>query len=365
MDPVLVQPVGCPKSVLAADRDQAVETVFGQCLAHLLDSILALVDVRARAAENRAAAVQDAAGRIERQRDREVVERAFPAIPEADDLIIVGLDPLTNDCPDDCIQAGAIATAGEDPDPHRAVMLRAMAVSWRSDGLKRTLPLFGGIGASGLALTGLAALEVRHCRALESDDEWAALCSPLVGRGAQVTSPDGTLLGAAVLGDGDRPTVVLAPGWTEEVRIWGPVARGLVERGFKVVVYDLRGQGASGQAGSGDYTLARYGEDLDAILAFAAEETGAGPEDLIVAGHSLGAMSVVAWAIAHRPRSRVRAAALINAAVAGVISESRIVPGQFPGAVKQWLGMNLVLNNRMPRLAVSTAVSRAVLRRAA
>jgi pimeloyl-ACP methyl ester carboxylesterase len=238
-----------------------------------------------------------------------------------------------------------------------------MAVSRRSDGLRRTLPLLGGIGASGLALIGLAALEVRHRRALGSDEEWAALRSPLVGREAQVTSSDGTLLDAALVGDGDGPTFVLAPGWTEEVRIWGPVARGLVQRGFKVIVYDLRGQGASGQAGSGEYTLARYGEDLDAILAFAAEETGAGPESLIVAGHSLGGMSVVAWAISHPPRSRVRAAALINAAVAGVISESRI--GQFPGVVKQWLGMNLVLNNPMPRLALSTAVSREVLRRAA
>jgi pimeloyl-ACP methyl ester carboxylesterase len=240
-----------------------------------------------------------------------------------------------------------------------------MAVSWIPDGLKRMLPLLGRIGIGGLALTGLVALELRHRRGLESDEEWAALCSPLVGRGAQVTSRDGTLLAAQSLGDGDGPTFVLAPGWTEEVLLWGPVAQALLGRGFRVVVYDLRGQGASGQAGSGEYTLARYGEDLDAILSFAAEDTGSGPEDLIVAGHSLGGMSIVAWAIAHRPRGRVRAAALINVAVAGVISESRMVPGQVPGAVKQWLGMNLVLNNPMPRLAVSTAISREVLRRSA
>lgn len=243
-------------------------------------------------------------------------------------------------------------------------MLRPVAASWNQQA-KTRLRLLGGIGLGGLALAWLAMTEVRHRRALESDEEWFLLRSPLVGRGAQITSPDGTLIDVNVLGDGDGTTFVLAPGWTEEARLWGPVARGLVQLGFRVVVYDLRGQGASGQAGSGEYTLARYGEDLEAVLAFAAEDAGCDPAKLIVAGHSLGGMAIAAWAIAHRPRSRIRAAALINTAVSGVISESRLVPAPVPGAVKEWLGMNLVLVNPIPRLAVTTAVSREVLRRTA
>jgi pimeloyl-ACP methyl ester carboxylesterase len=211
-----------------------------------------------------------------------------------------------------------------------------------------------------LAVGTLTAIELRHRRALASDDEWSRLCSPLSGRGAQVTSRDGTLIHVETLGDGNRPTFVLAPGWTEEILLWGPVARALVERGFRVVLYDLRGQGASGLAPGGDYTLARYGEDLDAVLAAAAAD-GAGQE-LIVGGHSLGGMSIVAWAVAHQPRSRVRAAAMINTAVSGVISESGTLVRGMPAAVKHWFGVHVVLDNPVPRLPVSTVMNRALVR---
>ena len=202
-----------------------------------------------------------------------------------------------------------------------------------------------GVAVGSVAVGALTALELRHRRALAGDDEWAWLCSPLSGGGAQVTSRDGTLIHVETLGDDDGgPTFVLAPGWTEDIRLWGPVARGLVQRGFRVVVYDLRGQGASGLAPAQDYALARYGEDLEAVLAAAAAD-GAGQE-LIVVGHSLGGMSARAWAVAHWPRSRVRAAALVNTAVAGVISESGVSVRGLPAVFKHWLGVHVVLDNR-------------------
>lgn len=247
-----------------------------------------------------------------------------------------------------------------------------MAASRKSKGLR----LFGGVGAGGLLIGLSAATEARHRRSLASDQEWSDLCSPLVGRGAQVTSPDGTLLAAEALGSGDGPTFVLAPGWAEEALVWGPVAHGLVERGFRVVVFDLRGQGASSQAASGQYTLARYGEDLEAVLTFAASlgggggdgddggGDGGGGEDLIVAGRSLGGMSIAAWASTHRVRSRVRAAALVNTAVAGVLSETRIAPPPVPAAARRWLGQNLILDNPLPRLPAPTPIGRELLRQA-
>ena len=217
-----------------------------------------------------------------------------------------------------------------------------------------------GLAAGGLAIGALTAVELRHRRALAFDPEWARLCSPLTVRGAQVTSRDGTLIHVETLGDGNGPTFVLAPGWTEEILLWGPVARGLVDRGFRVVVYDLRGQGASGLAPAGDYTLARYGEDLEAVLVAAAE--GPADRELIVAGHSLGGMSIVAWAAAHGPGSRVRAAALVNSAVAGVISESGVLWGRVPAAVQRWLGVHLILDNPAPRPPVANALNRSLLR---
>jgi pimeloyl-ACP methyl ester carboxylesterase len=223
-----------------------------------------------------------------------------------------------------------------------------------------TVKRLTGAALGGLAVGVVAVAEVRNRRALAADDEWARLCSPLSGRGAQVTSRDGTLIHLETLGnDGEAPTFVLAPGWTEETLLWGPVARALVQRGFRVVVYDLRGQGASGLAPAGDYTLARYGEDLEAVLVAA---SGRGGHEPILAGHSLGGMSVVAWAVAHQPRSRVRAAALINTAVAGVISESGVPVRGVPAAFKHWLGVHVVLDEPLPRLPVSTAPNRALLR---
>ena len=63
-----VQTVGDAERVLAADRDQPVEVVVGERLAHLVDAVVALVRVRPRAAEDRSAARQDPARRLDRQR---------------------------------------------------------------------------------------------------------------------------------------------------------------------------------------------------------------------------------------------------------------------------------------------------------
>jgi len=243
-------------------------------------------------------------------------------------------------------------------------MLSVVGDSWKSERVQTAIRL-GGVGLAGLAAAGVAAVELRHRRRLATDDEWALLRSPLSGGGAQVTSRDGTLIHVETLGDGGGPAFVLAPGWTEEVLLWGPVARGLVERGFRVVVYDLRGQGASGLAAGGDYALARYGEDLDAVLTYAGAGAGAGESagsDLIVAGHSLGGMSIAAWAAAHQPRTRVGAAALINTAVAGVVNQSGVPLRGVPSAFRHWLGVHIVLDEPLPRLPMSTAANRVLLR---
>ena len=168
-----------------------------------------------------------------------------------------------------------------------------------------------------------------------------------------MTSRDGTLIHVETLGDdGEGPTFVLAPR-SPRRSCCGARSRGRsCDAVFRVVVYDLRGQGASGLAPAGDYTLARYGEDLEAVLAAAADGRGQEP---ILAGHSLGGMSIVAWAVEHRPRSRVRAAALINTAVAGVISESGVGMRGVPAALKHWLGVHVVSRRTV---ATATGVDR-------
>ena len=67
VDAVAVEPVGDAERVLAADRDQPVESRSRSVCADPLHAVLALVRVRPRAAEDRPAARQDPARRLDRQ----------------------------------------------------------------------------------------------------------------------------------------------------------------------------------------------------------------------------------------------------------------------------------------------------------
>jgi pimeloyl-ACP methyl ester carboxylesterase len=166
------------------------------------------------------------------------------------------------------------------------------------------------------------ALQRRHRDAILRDPANARLASPLRGRATGARSPDGTNLHVEVFGDGDAPTIVLAHGWTEELVYWALVTDILLSRGFRVVAYDLRGHGHSEPAGGGDYSLPRFGEDLEAVLAAVCRDG----ERPLVAGHSLGAMSIVAWAEQHDVERRICAAALLNTGVGGLVAEGLLIP---------------------------------------
>src|ERR1700683_2698469 len=120
--------------------------------------------------------------------------------------------------------------------------------------------------ATGAAIGAAVAAQRRHLRALARDDDYLELTAPLGGRPIQVTSADGTVLHAEAFGPDDAPTLVLAHGWTEALRFWGPVIKRRRRRGLRVVAYDLRGHGRSEPAAGGDYALQRFGEDVEAVL---------------------------------------------------------------------------------------------------
>ncbi len=173
-----------------------------------------------------------------------------------------------------------------------------------------TLSAAAGGTAAGIAL------QRGHARKVARDPDYAALRAPLGGRPLSIASADATKLYAEVFGPEDGATVVLAHGWTEQLSFWGPVIRVLVARGLRPVAYDLRGHGRSGPAVDSDYSLERFGEDLDAVLA-AATPVG---ERATVVGHSLGAMSIAAWAEHHEVGGRAQAAAMVNTGLGDLIS---------------------------------------------
>ena len=106
---------------------------------------------------------------------------------------------------------------------------------------------------------------------------------------------DGTALHVEVEGGPDAPvTVVLAHGWTVDARTWGPVASALAGPGARVVRYDHRGHGRSSAVDPATMTLDQLADDLAELVAAVAPT---GP--LVLAGHSMGGMTIMALAERH------------------------------------------------------------------
>jgi pimeloyl-ACP methyl ester carboxylesterase len=176
-------------------------------------------------------------------------------------------------------------------------------------------------GATALGLAG-AVGERRHLKRIAADPQDGFLRKLPSGRPIGARSADGTQLHAEAFGPEGGPTVVLAHGWTEMLGYWTYVIRDLTARGLRVVAYDLRGHGHSEPAAGGDYSIARFGEDLEAVL----EASVPDASRAVVGGHSLGAMSIAAWAEHHDVERRVSAAALLNTGVGDLLAEHLLIP---------------------------------------
>jgi pimeloyl-ACP methyl ester carboxylesterase len=132
--------------------------------------------------------------------------------------------------------------------------------------------------------------------------------APPATESALVTD-DGARLAVSVLAPLGAPsgrTVVLAHGWAAARRVWGTVADRLIREGHRVVLYDLRGHGAS-TSGREPFSVPRLGADLGAVL----EHVGA-PGDTVVVGHSGGGFAAMAYAVS--PAARLGALVLLGTA---------------------------------------------------
>jgi len=160
-------------------------------------------------------------------------------------------------------------------------------------------------------------------RAITSDGEWAELTTPLPSESVVVTSADGSRLHAEVFGAERAPTIVLVHGWCCSVRFWHYQLRDPSSH-YRIVAYDLRGHGRSQRAGSLGYSPTALAADLDAVLRACAPEY----EPVVVVGHSMGGMSLVAWAGAHAEEvpHRLAGAVLVDTAMGNLVRRSRILP---------------------------------------
>lgn len=92
-----------------------------------------------------------------------------------------------------------------------------------------------------------------------------------------------------------RGTVVLLHGGGQTRHSWSRAAETLAGDGWTAVTYDARGHGDSDWAGDGDYSIARYADDLERVL----DQVGGG-RPACLAGASLGGMTAL-MAEARRP----------------------------------------------------------------
>lgn len=125
-----------------------------------------------------------------------------------------------------------------------------------------------------------------------------------------VATADGVRLHVEQHGPADAPvTVLLLHGWTLDGRTWHRQVTALRDRygdTVRVLTYDARGHGRSGPTTLRFANLARLGDDLAEVLAAVAPR---GP--VVLAGHSMGGMTVMEYAHRHPRAFADRVAGLV------------------------------------------------------
>ncbi|WP_067488951.1 alpha/beta fold hydrolase [Actinomadura hibisca] len=94
--------------------------------------------------------------------------------------------------------------------------------------------------------------------------------------------------------DPSAPTIVFAHGVTVTLDTWHYQRAELRDLG-RAVYYDHRGHGRSGPTEPGDATMARLAEDLRTVI----EATAPPGSPVVVAGHSMGGITIMALATHH------------------------------------------------------------------
>src|SRR5581483_5762023 len=209
--------------------------------------------------------------------------------------------------------------------------------------------------AGGTAVAGATAGAVvagRRWAAADDPDAAERLTVP-DGTTLQIPTPDGGEISATAVGSTDGGgTFVLVHGWTNDRRIWAPVARILAEHGHRVVLYDQRGHGTS-RPGDAGLTIDAIGADMAAVL----EHLDA--RDAVVAGHSMGGMAAQSFAIQFPDvlEERVAAVALVSTACSDLA-----VPGPAGRLAPRVLGSTalnrLMSNSRLGPFLVRNTMGR-------
>ncbi|MFD3595333.1 alpha/beta fold hydrolase [Nocardia sp. NPDC058640] len=137
-----------------------------------------------------------------------------------------------------------------------------------------------------------------------------------------VITEDGARLRVHVYGPDTAPTLVLIHGWACSIEYWNAQINAFAGE-YRVVGYDQRGHGEStlGTVAPSEHTLA---DDLSAVL----DATLRPGEKAVLAGHSMGGLTIQAWAKHHPEQVTERASAVLlaNTANGGIRHETDLLP---------------------------------------
>ncbi|AOW93239.1 alpha/beta hydrolase [Rhodococcus sp. WMMA185] len=160
----------------------------------------------------------------------------------------------------------------------------------------------------------------------------------------EILTDDGATLHVQAYGPQGGEPIVLSHGWACSCEYWYPQVNALAGE-YRVITYDQRGHGRS-TAGSLAFSPGVLGDDLSAVLKATVPNASVnGHKKAVIVGHSMGGMSVMAWAGRHPDQVNRYASAVLLASTAcdRLIADTTVLP----------------LPNRFPRVPVP--VGRALL----
>jgi pimeloyl-ACP methyl ester carboxylesterase len=138
-----------------------------------------------------------------------------------------------------------------------------------------------------------------------------------------VRAADGTQLHTEVFGPSHGYPIVLTHGFVCSIRAWAYQIADLATD-YRVIAFDHRGHGKSGVPRRGAYSLKHLASDLDAVL----QATLAPHERALLAGHSMGGMTIAAWSerYSHKVSRRADAVALLNTTTGDLVRKASFLP---------------------------------------
>lgn len=125
-----------------------------------------------------------------------------------------------------------------------------------------------------------------------------------------IASFDGTELAVRAAGDPALPVIVFVHGFSLDLTTWHYQWTELSAR-YRCVLFDLRSHGRSGRAAEGDLSPSAFGHDLAAVV-----EAVASDRPVLLVGHSMGAVAILALAESRPDLFETRVAGCVLAGAA-------------------------------------------------